>query len=127
MNLQRFGFAGRSALPPKQMIGLIFIATAGLMLKMTFCWWLMIFLGVTDLEGRSRGARIEPFGERRDITTAIGEFDDKLRLLVDKLQRVKQMALALGEADRLAALCGDASRRLTTSSSHQESMNDRGE
>lgn len=108
-----------------EIVGLIFAITAGLLLLITCCGWLTIFVGLSDLSDRIDNVRSERFAQLGDIKTTIREFDGKLGTLVDKLQRVEQMTLAGGEADRRAAVCGDSARRPASTPPHEENSNDR--
>lgn len=91
-----------------EFVGLTYAVTAGLLLMMTCCGWLIIFVGLNDLGDQLDDVRFERSTQLGDIKTNILEFDGKLEMLVEKMQRVKQMALAAEQADRLPGGCDAA-------------------
>ncbi len=125
MNEKTGSEAEKKSIQTDEIAGLIFAITAGLLLMMTCCGWLIIFVGLSDLSDRIDDVRSERFAQLGDIKTTIREFDGKLGTLVDKLQRVEQMALAGGEADRRAAVCGNSGRRPASTPPREENSNDR--
>ena len=83
----------RAAVPPDEIPRSIFAVSAGLLLMMTFCGCLIIFTGLDGLNGRLDEVRAERYAQLSDVKSAILELDTKLSALVDKLQRIEEMAI----------------------------------
>jgi hypothetical protein len=76
-----------------EVVGTIFAVSAGLMLLMTFCGWLILFSGLSALNRRVDDVRQERFAQLGDVTNTIRDLDSKLGTLMEKMRRVEQMTV----------------------------------
>jgi hypothetical protein len=83
----------RETIRADEIVGNVFAVSAGLLLLMTFCGWLVIFSGLNTLNKRHDDVRVERYTQHSDVKGTVREKDEKLGTLVEKLQRVEEMTL----------------------------------
>lgn len=74
--------------------GAVLAVSAGLLLLMTLCGWLVLFSGLSSLNSQLDIVREDRFRQLGDVNTTFHSVDLKIGTLGDQLHRIEQITLA---------------------------------